>query len=66
MGELAGLPPPASLERFVTAAELARTLSVSERTVDRWVARGCPSDRWGVRMRRFQVSRVVAWRRAQG
>jgi phage terminase Nu1 subunit (DNA packaging protein) len=51
-------------ERYVDARELAETLGVSRRTVAYWVAAGCPSETWGMRVRRFRLSEVVAWRRA--
>jgi excisionase family DNA binding protein len=48
-------------ERYVDAAELATTLGVSRSTVKRWVAAGCPSRTWGLRVRRFRVSEVEGW-----
>ena len=50
-------------ERYVDARQLAETLGVSRRTVTYWVAAGCPSETWGLRVRRFQVSAVQAWLR---
>jgi phage terminase Nu1 subunit (DNA packaging protein) len=48
-------------ERYVDAGELAAALGVSRRTVTRWVAAGCPSQTWGMRVRRFRISEVAAW-----
>jgi phage terminase Nu1 subunit (DNA packaging protein) len=53
-------------ERYVDARELAATLGVSATTVKRWVAAGAPSETWGMRVRRFRVSEVVAWLRDSG
>jgi excisionase family DNA binding protein len=50
-------------ERYVDARELAAVLGVSTTTVKRWVAAGCPSETWGMRVRRFQLSAVQAWLR---
>ena len=48
-------------ERYVDASELAAMLGVGRTTVRRWVAAGAPSETWGMRVRRFRVSEVVAW-----
>jgi excisionase family DNA binding protein len=48
-------------ERYIDADELAAALGVSRRTVTRWVAAGCPSQTWGMRVRRFRISEVMAW-----
>ena len=53
-------------EPHLDRRQLAEVLGVSVRTVDRLVANGAPSELWGPRMRRFRVSEVVAWSRAQG
>jgi excisionase family DNA binding protein len=53
-------------ERYVDADELAEVLGVSRSTVKRWVRDGAPSETWGLRVRRFRVSDVVAWLRARG
>jgi excisionase family DNA binding protein len=45
---------------FLTPAELAATLRVSERTVARMVAAGCPSMLVGAR-RRFDLAAVTHW-----
>jgi phage terminase Nu1 subunit (DNA packaging protein) len=50
-------------ERFVTAAELAREMGVSLRTVRRWTAEGMPSETWGMRVRRYRPSEAIAWAR---
>jgi phage terminase Nu1 subunit (DNA packaging protein) len=53
-------------ERYVTAAELAELLGVSERTVHRMRAEGMPSETWGLgRTRRYLPSACVAWARAR-
>jgi len=53
-------------ERYVDARELAALMGVSERTVKRWVAAGCPSETWGMaRTRRFLPSEVIAWARSR-
>jgi predicted DNA-binding transcriptional regulator AlpA len=53
-------------ERYVDADELAATFGVSRSTVKRWVAAGVPSETWGMRVRRFLVSEVLAWLRERG
>ena len=57
--------PPSSEEPWVTRRQLAERMQVCERTVDNWVREGIPSETWGMRARRFQVSRAVAWARAR-
>ncbi len=51
-------------ERYVDARELADTLGVSIATVKRWTAAGAPSETWGMRVRRYRVSKVEAWLRS--
>jgi hypothetical protein len=53
-------------EPYVDRRQLAGTLGVSVRTVDRLVAKGAPSELWGTRSRRFRVSEVMSWSRARG
>lgn len=48
-------------ERFVDRKEMARILGVSLATLDKWVQQDrIPSVTWGVRVRRFQASVVIA------
>jgi excisionase family DNA binding protein len=51
--------------RLVGKDVAAREFSVSVRTVERWIAAGCPSVRVG-RLRRVQLDLVRAWLREQG
>ena len=60
---MTGQPP----ERYVTAAELAAIMGVSERTIKRMVAAGMPSETWGMsRTRRFLPSDAIAWAKGSG
>lgn len=52
-------------ERYVSRRELAELMGVSERTVDRLVADGMPSETWGRRTRRFRPSVAIAWARSR-
>jgi excisionase family DNA binding protein len=52
-------------ERYITADELAGALGVSRSTVKRWVRAGCPSETWGMRVRRFRLSEVQTWARGR-
>jgi excisionase family DNA binding protein len=53
-------------ERYITAAELAELMGVSERTINRWVAAGMPSETWGMaRTRRFLASQSMQWARSR-
>lgn len=54
------LTAPAVAQQLMTPAELAAHLRVSERTVARMVAEGCPSMMVG-RRRRFDVAAVTRW-----
>lgn len=69
MNELRAIPgggeaePP---ERYITRKELAAIMGVSVRTIDNFVARGMPSETWGIRSRRFLASRSIAWAHTQG
>lgn len=56
----------ATPERYLSRAELAVIMGVSERTIDRWARRGMPSEVWGSRTRRFLLSDAVRWARRQG
>lgn len=58
--------PTAQREQYVTLQELAAELRVSENTIRRWVKAGCPHERWGLRILRFQPSRVKAWASQRG
>lgn len=53
-------------EEYVTARELGQILRVSERTVNRLVREGLPSETWGLRARRFRPSAAEAWLRTRG
>ena len=54
-------PFGAAPEPYLTAARLASILAVSPKTIGRWVNEGMPSETWGLRARRFQLSRVREW-----
>lgn len=60
-----GLPVPEP-EPYVTRRQLADAMGVSLRTIDTFIAEGIPSETWGIRSRRFQLSRALAWARARG
>jgi transposase len=47
-------------ERWLSKRKIARHYDYSERTVNRWVAAGCPSRMIGGE-RRFRISEVDAW-----
>jgi phage terminase Nu1 subunit (DNA packaging protein) len=63
-GSVQGIAIPEP-ERYVTRAELADLMGVSERTVDRFIADGMPSETWGRRTRRFRPSVALAWARSR-
>lgn len=67
---LSAVPDEASVdlptERFLSRAELAVIMGVSERTIDRWVKQKMPSELWGKRTRRFLLNDCVRWARMQG
>ncbi|HEY4452340.1 MAG TPA: hypothetical protein VGN13_12195 [Solirubrobacteraceae bacterium] len=46
---------------YLTRAELARHLCVSEKTIARWGQAGMPCERWGRRLLRYRLDRVEAW-----
>ena len=52
-------------EPYIDARALAVTMGVSVATVTRWTRAGAPSETWGMRVRRYRLSEVVAWRQAQ-
>lgn len=47
-------------ERWLSKRKIARHYDYSERTINRWVAAGCPSRMIGGE-RRFRLSAVDAW-----
>jgi excisionase family DNA binding protein len=47
-------------EPWATKGEIADHCRVSERTIERWLAQGLPSRKWGG-ARRFRLSEVEAW-----
>lgn len=55
-----------TVEPLVDYAEMARILGVSESTLAQFVREGCPSETWGLRLRRFQPSEVRAWAKQRG
>jgi predicted DNA-binding transcriptional regulator YafY len=56
----------ATMERYVTAGELARQMGVSLRTVRRMTAAGMPSETWGMgHTRRYLPSQAMAWASAR-
>ena len=57
--------PVRTTERYISRDELAKLMGVSVATVDRMVAEGMPSERWGMRVRRFLPSRALAWARTR-
>ena len=53
-----------TLERYVTASELAALMGVSVRTIKRMTAAGMPSENWGMsRTRRYLPTHAIAWAR---
>lgn len=64
-GQVRALPVPEP-EPYITRRELAALMGVHERTVDRMVKAGMPSESWGRRTRRFKASAAIAWAREQG
>ena len=48
-------------ERYVSRRELAELMGISERSVDKLVREGMPSECWGLRTRRFRPSEAIAW-----
>lgn len=52
-------------EPYVDRKQLAKTMGVSVATIDRMVRAGMPSETWGLRSRRFQVSAALAWAQAR-
>jgi excisionase family DNA binding protein len=46
---------------YLTRAELAAHLGVSEKTIARWDTAGMPSERWGRRLLRYRLDRVERW-----
>jgi phage terminase Nu1 subunit (DNA packaging protein) len=55
---------PPMTERYVTAAELARLMAVSLRTIQRLTADGMPSETWGMgHTRRYLPSEALTWAR---
>jgi excisionase family DNA binding protein len=50
---------------WMNAGELARYLSVSRSTLQRWTEKGLPSVKVG-RVRRYDVAEAEAWLREQG
>lgn len=65
MADLVGLPVPED-ELYVDRKELARRMGIHVNSVDRLVKAGMPSERWGLRVRRFKPSVAIAWARAHG
>ncbi len=64
MGEVTPIRRAAEVpDEILTRVELADRKKVSLRTVDRWIAEGCPSETWGMRVRRFELSQVNQWLR---
>lgn len=64
LAEVRDLPSPAAPgEAWATTTQVAEHLGVSERTVRRWVARGCPALRVGPRTVRLQPGAVEHWLR---
>lgn len=50
---------------YVGVADAASWFGVSRRTIERWLASGCPSTRVGGR-RMVQIDLIEAWGRKQG
>jgi excisionase family DNA binding protein len=51
---------------YLTRAELAEHLGVSEKTIARWQTEGpkasrLPTEMWGSRLYRYKLDRVEAW-----
>ena len=50
------------VERYVTRAELAGIMRVSESTIKRWDREGLPKETWGMkRTIRYRPSECIAW-----
>jgi phage terminase Nu1 subunit (DNA packaging protein) len=64
MTNVRGLPGT-DPEPYVTRVQLAGMMGVSVSTIDNWTREGMPSETWGMRARRFQPSRCIAWARAR-
>lgn len=60
--EVHELPIP-NPEPYLSRKQLAKRLGVGLTTVDKLVKEGLPSETWGLRTRRFQMSKVSAWLR---
>lgn len=52
-------------EPYIDIKQLAAAMGVSVATIKRWHAQGLPSETWGMRVRRYRLSEVVAWARAR-
>lgn len=46
---------------YLTRAELAKHLQVSEKTIARWQKQEMPAEVWGRRLVRYRLDRVEAW-----
>jgi excisionase family DNA binding protein len=46
---------------YLTRAELAEYLGVSEKTIARWQQADMPAEVWGRRLVRYRLDRVEAW-----
>lgn len=46
---------------YLTRAELAEHLGVSEKTIGRWQKQEMPAEVWGRRLVRYRLDRVEAW-----
>ncbi len=48
-------------EPYLDARTLAQLMGVSLSTVRRWDREGMPSENWGLRLKRYQLSRSKQW-----
>lgn len=58
---MSGEPIAIVRDGYLTRAELASYLHVSERTIARWQAEGLPAEVWGRRLIRYQLGTVRSW-----
>jgi excisionase family DNA binding protein len=49
------------MTRTLTTTELCELFDITQKTVQRWVARGCPCDRRSGKARMFNGDEVAAW-----
>ena len=65
MGELIRFPNRTGHEPSLPKLLTARELGISDRTLERWTAQGCPHDRTPEGFLRYIPSKVRSWRNEQ-